>query len=145
MKMWTNLLRNSKSRLHGFDSFEGLPQSWDLIREKGHFATGGAIPIIDDSRVSFFKGWFSETLPEYILPPHEQLFVNFDADVYSSTKIALGFLKPHISIGTYIYFDEFQSREHESKAFDELLWETGWTFRVVAASWGLTHVLFQRI
>ena len=144
MRIWSSLLRNPKSNLHGFDSFEGLPESWDLSAEKGHFAMQGAVPLIDDPRVSFFKGWFSETLPRYILPAHEQLFVNFDADLYSSTKAVLDFLKPHISPGTYIYFDEFQAREHESKAFNEFLLETGWTFRVVVASRGLTHVLFQR-
>jgi hypothetical protein len=144
MRMWSSLLRNPRSNLHGFDSFEGLPESWDLSAEKGHFAMQGAIPLIDDLRVSFFKGWFNETLPRYVLPKHEQLFVNCDADLYSSTKTILDFLKPHISPGTYLYFDEFQAREHESKAFNEFLSETGWTFRVVAASRGLTHVLFQR-
>ena len=62
----------------------------------------------------------------------------------SSTKTVLDFLRPHISVGTYLYFDEFQAREHECKAFDEFLSETGWAFQVVAASRGLTHVLFQR-
>lgn len=145
MRIWSGLLRNPKSKLQGFDSFEGLPESWDLSAEKGHFAMNGAIPVIDDPRVSFFKGWYSETLPRHVLPTHEQLFVNFDADLYSSTKTVLDFLKPHISVGTYLYFDEFQAREHESKAFDEFLSETGWTFRAVAASRGLTNVLFQRI
>jgi len=144
MRIWSSLLRNSRSNLHGFDSFEGLPESWDLSAEKGHFAMQGAVPLIDDPRVSFFKGWFTETLPRYVLPTHEQLVVNFDADLYSSTKTVLDFLKPHISPGTYLYFDEFQAREHESKAFKEFLLGTGWTFRVVAASRGLTHVLFQR-
>ena len=60
----------------------------------------GTVPVIEDSRVSFFKGWFSKTLPQYVLPPHERLFVNFDADLYSSTKTALDFLRPHISFGT---------------------------------------------
>ena len=144
MRIWSGLLRNPRSHLHGFDSFEGLPEAWDLSAEKGHFALQGVVPVIDDSRVSFFKGWFNETLPHYVLPDHEQLFVNLDADLYSATKTALDFLKPHISIGTYLYFDEFQAREHESKAFDEFLAETGWRFQVVAASRGLTNVLFQR-
>jgi hypothetical protein len=145
MRIWSKLLRNRSSKLHGFDSFEGLPESWDLSAEKGHFAMEGSLPEIDDPRVSFFKGWFSETLQEYVLPPHEQLFVNFDADLYSSTKTVLDFLKPHISLGTYLYFDEFQAREHESKALDEFLAETGWSFQVVAATRGLSRVLFQRI
>jgi hypothetical protein len=144
MRIWSSLLRNPRSSLQGFDSFEGLPESWDLSAGKGHFALDGAIPVIEDSRVSFSKGWFSETLPRFVLPPHERLVVNFDADLYSSTKTVLDFLKPYISVGTYLYFDEFQAREHESKAFDEFLSETGWTFQVVAASRGLTNVLFQR-
>jgi O-methyltransferase len=144
MRKWSDLLRNPGSKLHGFDSFEGLPESWDLSAEKGHFALDGEIPAIDDPRVSFFKGWYSETLPRYLPPAHEQLFVNFDADLYSSTRTVLDFLKPHISPGTYLYFDEFQAREHEAKAFDEFLSETGWTFRLVAASRGLSNVLFQR-
>jgi hypothetical protein len=144
IRFWSSLLRNPQSKLQGFDSFEGLPESWDLSAEKGHFTMEGAIPVIDDPRVSFVKGWYNETLPHCVLPDHERLFVNFDADLYSSTKTVLDFLKPNIRVGTYLYFDEFQAREHESKAFDEFLSETGWTFRVVAASRGLANVLFQR-
>jgi hypothetical protein len=29
-RYWSKLLRNPKSKLHGFDSFEGLPESWNL-------------------------------------------------------------------------------------------------------------------
>ena len=145
MRIWSHLLCNPRSNLHGFDSFKGLPESWDLSAEKGHFEMDGQIPTIADPRVSFFKGWFNETLPQYRFPPHERLFVNFDADLYSSTKTVLDFLKPYISPGTYLYFDEFQAREHESKAFDEFLSETGWKFQVVAASRGFSNVLFQRI
>jgi hypothetical protein len=145
MGTWSRLLRNPKSKLHGFDSFEGLPETWDLGSKKGHFTTRGVVPVVDDPRVTFFKGWFSETLPRYVFPPYEELFVMFDADLYSSTKTVLDFLKPHIRLGTYLYFDQFQAREHESKAFDEFLSETAWKFRVIAASRGLSNVLFQRI
>jgi hypothetical protein len=55
------------------------------------------------------------------VPPHEELFLNCDADLYSSTKTILHVLKPHIRTGTYLYFDEFQAREHELRAFDEFL------------------------
>ena len=41
MKIWSGLLRNPRSHLHGFDSFEGLPEAWDLSAEKGHFAIAG--------------------------------------------------------------------------------------------------------
>lgn len=142
---WSRLLRNPKTRLHGFDSFEGLPETWDLDTAKGYFTTAGAVPLIDDSRVSLIKGWFSDTLRQYDLPSHDQLFVTLDADLYSSTKTVLDFLKSHICVGAYVYFDEFQSREHELRAFDEFLTETQMKFRVVAANRGLSHILFQCI
>ena len=51
------LLRHPESHLHGFDSFEGLPESWaGMDRGKGYFSTNGVIPQIDDARVRFFKG-----------------------------------------------------------------------------------------
>lgn len=144
MHLWSGLLRNPKSALNGFDSFQGLPEIWDLSAEKGHFALDGKIPAIADTRVTLFKGWFNETLPKYVPPTHKELFVNFDADLYSSTKTALECLKPHICPGTYLYFDEFQAREHELRAFEEFISETGWKFKVLAASEGFEHVLFQR-
>ena len=73
MRRWSKLLRNRASRLHGFDSFEGLPEEWDdhgstgLPLRKGHFSTHGALPQISDTRVKFFKGWFEETLPKETL------------------------------------------------------------------------------
>ena len=59
-RYWSNLLHNPESKLHGFDSFEGMPETW--VRPDGHFSVGGQLPQIDDARVQFFKGWFSETL-----------------------------------------------------------------------------------
>jgi hypothetical protein len=44
---WSNILRNPRSRLHGFDSFEGLSESWDEGNatgrplRQGHFSTAG--------------------------------------------------------------------------------------------------------
>jgi hypothetical protein len=34
MSLWSSLLRNPKSRLNGFDSFEGLPEIWILARSR---------------------------------------------------------------------------------------------------------------
>lgn len=56
--------------LHGFDSFEGLPERWNADHAKGHFSTAGQIPEIADNRVTFFKGWFKEILREYAPPAH---------------------------------------------------------------------------
>ena len=70
-RIWSRLLRHRATVLHGFDSFEGLPERWLKERPKGMFSTGGALPDIDDPRVQFFKGWFHETLPAYEPPRRE--------------------------------------------------------------------------
>src|SRR5262249_641479 len=68
IRYWSRLLKHPQSMLHGFDSFEGLPESWTAFYRKGSFAEAGQIPEVSDSRVKFFKGWFEETLPNYVVP-----------------------------------------------------------------------------
>jgi hypothetical protein len=144
-RYWSKLLINPNSKLHGFDSFEGLPEDWLPHRNKGHFAADGAIPQISDSRIRFFKGWFDEILPNYKCPPHEVLVINIDADLYSSTISVLKALRVNIVPGTYIYFDEFNHRDHELRAFEEFISETGMTFSLLGATHTLEHVVFRRI
>lgn len=55
MRYWAEALKNPSAHLHGFDSFQGLPEvggTW----EKGAFDTEGTIPVVEDPRVQFFKG-----------------------------------------------------------------------------------------
>lgn len=145
VRYWSNLLSNPESRLHGFDSFEGLPEDWGLKWPKGMFSTGGNIPQIDDLRVTFFKGWFEDTLADYELPPHDVLVVNFDADLYSSTLYALNRLKDAIVPGTYLYFDEFHDGQHEFRAFNEFRQSSGMRFGLVGVTPAMQNVVFQRI
>jgi hypothetical protein len=144
MRSWSRLLGNERSNLHGFDSFEGLPEGWSLDEGKGHFSRGGEPPRIDDPRVRFFKGWFEDTLPAYEPPAHERLVVNVDADLYASAALVLETLEPLIEPGAYLYFDEFNDRAHELRAFDEFLARTRMSFGLVAASRELAHVAFRR-
>ena len=45
----------SESKLHGFDSFLGLPHDWSLEgHEGGYFSMGGRRLEVDDPRVRFF-------------------------------------------------------------------------------------------
>ena len=143
-RYWSRLLRNPNCKLHGFDSFEGLPEDWREDCGKGHFSTNGSIPQIDDNRVKFFKGWFEETLPIYQIPDHEAVFINLDADLYSSTIYVLKALRELIEPGTYIYLDEFSDLNHEYRAFDEFLRETRMTFSLAGEADSMQHVLFQR-
>jgi len=47
MRYWSRVLKNPETKLHGFDSFEGLPEKggpWKVHE----FDTGGQIPVLDD-------------------------------------------------------------------------------------------------
>lgn len=144
-RWWSDHLYNLDCELHGFDSFEGLPEDWHNEAPAGLFNVQGAIPKIDDSRVQFFKGWFSDTLPTYSVAPNKRLVINMDADLYSSTKSVLDHLAPYIKRGTLIYFDEFNNVDHELKAFDEFLSSTGKSVRLISANSWLQAVAFEVI
>jgi len=145
IRYWSAHLTNPKANLHGFDSFEGLPEAWNIDSPKGYFSTAGRIPEIADTRVKFYKGWFNQTLPTYSLPSHERLVVNMDADLYSSTECVLSLLKPHLVVGSYIYFDEFADRLNELKAFAEFVETTDWRFELLGVNNTLSRVVFRRI
>ena len=142
-RAWSKLLKHPSTVLHGFDSFEGLPEHWTDGRPQGMFSTGGALPSIGDPRVRFFKGWFHETLPAYEPPKRDVAVINMDADLYSSTILALRALKGVFTTGTYLYFDEFCSLGHEERAFREFVDETGLQFALRGSTPDLMHVLFQ--
>lgn len=144
MCYWSRLLRNPQSHLHGFDSFEGLPARYTLFNPKGHLSTGGQMPQFDDPRVKLFKGWFQDTLPKYIAPPHEVLVINIDCDLYSSTAYVLDCLTSLMAPGTYLYFDEFADEDHELRAFEEFTEKNkNMGFELLGATRTLSQVAFR--
>lgn len=144
MREWSRLLTHPTSELHGFDSFEGLPTNWILGRPAGHFSQHGEPPVINDPRVRFHPGWFSESLPSFSWPAGwTRLVASFDADLYSSTCEALTFIEPQVRPGTLLYFDEFNHRAHEMKAFEEYLSRSGTVVRAVGATRDFAHVAFE--
>lgn len=145
LRYWSKALENPAAALHAFDGFEGLPEDWSRKCPKGSFSSDGKIPQIDDPRVKFFVGWFSDTLPSYQPPPHDVLFINIDSDLYSSAATVLNALGRHIGVGSFIYFDEFADRLAEQKAFREYLTETGQRFEVIATDRCMEHIAFRRI
>jgi hypothetical protein len=146
IRTWSGLLHDPGSQLHGFDSFEGLPADWIMNRPAGHFDRGGEPPIVDDERVRFHPGWFEDSLPRFEWPSGwDRMVANFDADLYSSTCEALAFVEPHVRPGTIMYFDEFNHRDHELKAFDEFLARTGIQVRAIGATRALSRVAFATL
>jgi Methyltransferase domain len=142
---WARLLRHPETRFHGFDSFEGLPETWGQKCDKATFNVQGRIPDLGDARVTFHKGWFTETVPKYVstFSPAYPLIVHLDADLYSSTIYPLRQLQPWLRERTILIFDEFFDREHEMKALSEFLDEEGARVECIGATTTLTQVAFR--
>jgi hypothetical protein len=109
------------TRVHGFDAFEGLPETWG-DQDKGLYTTGGELPEVP-SNVALHRGWFVDTLPDFAATLTEPLrFLHVDCDLYSSTRDALKALAPHFGSGTVIVFDEYlcnpgwEDEEHRALA-----------------------------
>jgi hypothetical protein len=119
----------TKDKVYGFDSFEGLPETWRDGFEKGAFSRNGELPQVN-SNVELIKGWFSETLPDFIKAHNKKVsFLHLDADLYSSTKYVLNTLKDYIDKDCIVVFDElvnypgFDGDTGELKAFYEFITE----------------------
>ena len=127
----------AKQNVHGFDSFEGLPEVWHH-EPKGSYTTKGQIPTVPKS-VQFHVGWFENTLPKFLEEyPGTVRFINIDCDIYSSTKTVLDLLAPRIVPGSVIVFDEYIGNEHwredEYKAFQEAVARYGWSYEYLCFS-----------
>jgi hypothetical protein len=143
LRWWSESLRNPEARLDAFDSFLGLPETWNGKAPKGTFSTGGVPPEIDDPRVRFVVGWFADTLPDYEWPEYDRLVVNCDSDLYASTALVLDFVGERLRPGDYLYFDDLTDQHHEQKAVSEFLEDSGIVVEAVAATRNLNGVLFR--
>jgi hypothetical protein len=116
-------------KVFGFDSFEGLPEKWRNGYDKGMFSINGNLPNVN-SNVELIKGWFNETLLNFINTQNKKVsFIHMDADLYSSTKYIFDVLRDYIDTDCIIVFDElvnypeFDGDTGELKAFYEFITE----------------------
>ena len=138
--------------IHGFDSFEGLPEDWAMTngefhnpntikRKKGYFSLD-ELPEVRDN-VRLWKGWFDKTIPQYIeeIKPQQIAFLHIDGDLYSSARTNLFELEKYIVKDTIICFDEFYPfgrkkyerwEENEFKALKEWTIEFDREFEVIS-------------
>jgi predicted O-methyltransferase YrrM len=121
--------------VYGFDSFEGLPESWRPGFERGAFKRPDLPDVVDN--VQLVVGWFNNTLPGFVRSkPNETLaLLHVDCDLYSSTKTIFSELADRIVPGTIIIFDEYfnypEWRVHEYKAFQELKQSRGISYEYI--------------
>ncbi len=122
--------------VHGFDSFEGLPQDWTFFQKQGRFSLQAQAPHFDEANIRLHKGWFDQTLPPFLAQhPEPARFVHVDCDIYASTRTVLELLTPRIVSGSVIVFDEYLNypgwQQHEFKAFQEFIAQTGISYRYI--------------
>lgn len=123
--------------VHGFDSFEGLPEAWGA-EPAGVLSTGRQLPAVRPN-VVLHAGWFEDTLPAFLAAHAGPVrFVNVDSDIYSSARTVLTALAERIRPGTVLVFDEFIGnrtwRDDEYKAFQEYVQAYGVRYEVIALS-----------
>jgi hypothetical protein len=126
-----------RTRVHGFDSFEGLPEDWHGKYRKDSFHMEGRLPHVR-ANVELHPGWFDVTVPQFAAehPGTPIAFLHIDCDLYSSTKTIFNGLGERLRPGSVIVFDEYFNypgwREHEYKAFQELVAARSLSYRYVA-------------
>jgi hypothetical protein len=138
IRSWMALNGHPESRFFGFDSFEGLPEDWqlfDTIFRRGTFQTGGKPPDIHDPRVNFIKGLFQETLPGFLetFTPKNRLVINCDADLYTSTLYVLVSLNHLLVPGQIVILDDF-STVYEFRAFRDFTQSFRRKYKLLASS-----------
>jgi len=107
--------------IHGFDSFQGLPETWTWLFPAGSFAQ--RLPKVPEN-VRLHVGLIQDTLPEWCDNNTGPVsLVHIDVDLYSSTKTILTHLQDRIIPGTIIIFDEYMNypgwEQDEFRAWQE--------------------------
>jgi len=120
----------SKVTIYGFDSFEGLREDWKgHILKAGNFSLGGRLPRVAGN-VELIKGWFDQTVPEFLAKHPECFsFVHIDSDTYETARVLLKLLGHRLQKGTVVVFDEYFGyrgwRLGEWKAWKEFVESSG--------------------
>lgn len=119
--------------VYGFDSFEGLPETWRAGFAKGRFKVAkDSLPTFS-ANVRLFPGLFTESIPLMLEEDNRPaVFLHVDCDLYTSTRCVFEALAPRLRPGTVIVFDEYFNfpgwEQHEHKALIEASHEGGFNF-----------------
>lgn len=119
--------------VHGFDSFQGLPQDWTAREAAGALSTGGRQPELP-AHCRLWPGWFKDSLPPFLATHRANIrLLHVDCDVYSSTVDVLEAVATRLVQGTVIVFDDYDGypgyAQHERRAWHEFLRRHGWRCR----------------
>lgn len=120
-----------------FDSFEGMPAPTSKDREQGRTWSpanpayyNNCAATQDEARATMgrcrakdfrlIKGWFEQTLPEFV-PPVPIALLRLDADWYESTMTCLRHLFPYLAERGIVIIDDYRAWDGCAKAVHEFL------------------------
>jgi len=141
------IARRTPREVHGFDSFQGLPQRWAGTREgQGAFDRKGRLPKVEKN-VRLHVGWFDATLEKFLAaqaPDATVAFLHIDCDIYDSTRVVFEHLDKRLVAGSVIVFDEYFNypgwQQHEFRAFQEFIARGGRSYDYIGFSAERGHV-----
>jgi O-methyltransferase len=116
-KLLAERKKHPKTKLHLFDTFEGMPET-DPQKDKhigGDFADTSidmvrlrvTSLISDDSIVEFHKGPIPDTFIN--CESHRISFAHIDVDIYKSVMDCCNFIYPRLQNGGFMVFDDYGS------------------------------------
>lgn len=123
--------------VHGFDSFQGLPEAWNSSEGMGAYSTAGRIPHVAQN-VQLHVGWFEDTLPPFFATCHGPIrLLHVDCDLYSSTRTVLENAADRLVPGSVVIFDDLLGypgyEQHELRALEEFASERNVTWELLGA------------
>lgn len=131
------IARQAGQAVHGFDSFQGLPEAWKTGEGAGSYSTAGRLPRVAGN-VSLHPGWFEQSLPPFLdAHPGPVRLLHIDCDIYSSTRSVLDALGDRLQPGSVLVFDDLLGypgyQAHELRAFEEFVAQTGARWELLTA------------
>lgn len=113
-------------RIYGFDSFEGLRESWPgTDKPAAAFDLKGRLPKVPPN-AELVPGWFDQSLPAFLEKhPGPIALLHIDSDTYEACRTIFQILRDRITPETVILFDEHHGypgwRHGEFKALNEFV------------------------
>lgn len=128
-----NFFSKGIDKLYAFDSFEGIPSDWEGRLPKGSLNLNKKLPKLRKNVVPVV-GWVEDNIDKFLNKYNPKInFVHFDMDVYDSTKFTLAKIKPYLTKGAIIIFDEYYNyinwKAGEYKAFTEIFEPNEYTYK----------------
>jgi len=143
MRFVSNFLKHPETNFYGFDAFEGLPETWNEVHPLRSLTVDNRVPKFDDKRIQLVIGYFQQTLARFELKNDAPIIVNIDSDLHSSAQCVLEFIKSRMNKVAAIYFDEFNHKHHELRAFQDFLVESKISTETLVADRTASYIVFK--